>query len=290
MSSNTPQEIFNHTVNNGVTKCACTARASIGMTFLAGAYIAIGAFLAVRVGGALPFEIWGSLGKLLFAVVFPIGLMLVLLCGADLFTGNCMTLTASCCNRKITLQQTIKGGILSWCGNFVGALFVAYCIAYISGLIFDTATANGQKTMPWAGFLVNLTNAKCHLGFSEAFWRGVGCNWLVCIAVYAATAAKDVTGKIIALWIPTTAFVALGMEHCIANMFFVPLGIFTGTDARYIDMANIPGHPALNTTWNEFLIDNLIPVTLGNIAGGAILVAGIYAFIYSRSKTAKTND
>lgn len=281
MSCQTPREIFDSTVTSGIAKNACGPRARLGLTMLAGAYIAIGAFLAIRVGGALPFEVWGSMGKFLFAVVFPIGLMLVLLCGADLFTGNCMTLTASCCRSKITPLATLKGWVWSWCGNFIGALFVAWCIAYLSGLIFDTVSADGQKTMPWASYAVNLANAKCHLAFAEAFWRGVGCNWLVCLAVYAATAAKDVTGKIIALWIPTTAFVALGMEHCVANMFFVPLGIMTGTDPRYLAL---DGAPALQTGWTEFLVDNMIPVTLGNIAGGAVLVAGAYAFIYGNKR------
>lgn len=280
MAYKTPREVFDCTVSNGLAKTTQSGNSFIGMTFLAGAYIAIGAFLAVRVGGALPVEVWGSMGKLLFAVVFPIGLMLVVVCGADLFTGNCMTLAASFCDKKISAFQTIRGGVYSWCGNFVGALFVAYCLAYLSSLVFETVTVNGEASMPWAAYMVQLTNTKCHLGFMEAFWRGVGCNWLVCLAVYAATAAEDITGKIIALWIPTTAFVSLSMEHCIANMFFVPLGIFIGNDQRYVEMSASAGHPALNTSWAEFFSQNLLPVTLGNIAGGAILVAAVYAFIY----------
>ena len=133
--------------------------------------------------------------------------------------------------------------------------------------------------MPWASAAVGIANSKCALTFGEAFWRAVGCNWMVCIAVYAAAAAEDISGKILALWFPTMAFVAMGMEHCVANMFFVPLGLWTGSDPRYLEMVQAGLATPLTTSWGSFFINNLIPVTLGNIAGGAILVAGIYAII-----------
>ena len=253
------------------------------LTFLAGAYIALGGFLAVRCGLALPWEVWGSMGKFIFAAVFPLGLMLVVICGADLFTGNCMTLAAARLQKEISIKDSFLSGLYAWLGNFAGALFVAVCMVWATGLIFDKApAAAGMSSMPWADALVKLANAKTSLGFMEAFWRAVGCNWLVCLAVYAAYAAKEVAGKILALWFPTMAFVALGMEHCIANMFFIPAAILTGTDPRYAALVEAGQAAPLTASWSSFFIDNLIPVTLGNIAGGAILVALLYTFVHGK--------
>ena len=253
------------------------------LTFLAGAYIALGGFLAVRCGLALPWEVWGSMGKFIFAAVFPLGLMLVVVCGADLFTGNCMTLAAARLQKEISIKDSFLSGLYAWLGNFAGALFVAVCMVWATGLIFDKApAAAGMSSMPWADALVKLANAKTSLGFMEAFWRAVGCNWLVCLAVYAAYAAKEVAGKILALWFPTMAFVALGMEHCIANMFFIPAAILTGTDPRYVALVEAGQAAPLTASWSSFFVDNLIPVTLGNIAGGAILVALLYTFVHGK--------
>ena len=253
------------------------------LTFLAGAYIALGGFLAVRCGLALPWEVWGSMGKFIFAAVFPLGLMLVVVCGADLFTGNCMTLAAARLQKEISIKDSFLSGLYAWLGNFAGALFVAVCMVWATGLIFDKApAAAGMSSVPWADALVKLANAKTSLGFMEAFWRAVGCNWLVCLAVYAAYAAKEVAGKILALWFPTMAFVALGMEHCIANMFFIPAAILTGTDPRYVALVEAGQAAPLTASWSSFFVDNLIPVTLGNIAGGAILVALLYTFVHGR--------
>ena len=127
-----------------------------------------------------------------------------------------------------------------------------------------------------------LANGKTSLSFGEAFWRAVGCNWLVCLAVYLSYAAKETAGKILSLWFPTMAFVAMGMEHCVANMFFVPAAIFTGTDPRYTALVESGAATALTADWSKFFIDNLIPVTLGNIVGGAVLVAMIYAIIHGK--------
>ena len=266
---------------SGLSRTKQSPLATAGLTFLAGAYIALGAFLAVRAGLALPWEIWGGMGKLIFASVFPVGLMLVVICGADLFTGNCMTLTLARHDQKITFSQSLCSGFYSWIGNFVGAIFVAYVLVYSSGLIFETT--NGG-TMPWAEGIVKLANSKTNLSFWEAFIRAVGCNWLVCLAVYSAYSANTTSGKIIALWIPTMAFVAMGFEHCIANMFFIPLGIWTGTAANYTALVEAHQAVALTANWNSFFLDNLLPVTLGNIVGGAIMVAGIYAMIYGKNR------
>lgn len=272
-----PKELIASAAGAGAGKPKQSATATAGLTFLAGAYIALGGFLAIRCANALPANIWGSMGKLIFAAVFPLGLMLVVVCGADLFTGNCLTLTAAWYRSKISLGQVVKSLVTSWAGNFVGAFFVAYFMAYATGIIFEAVKTNGVATMPWAQSVVALANAKCSFSFSAAFWRAVGCNWLVCLAVYAAMSAEDIGGKILALWFPTMGFVALGMEHCVANMFFVPLGIFTGLDPRYHGTA-------LQIDWSGFFAHNLLPVTLGNIVGGALFVGLLYCLIYKEDK------
>lgn len=272
MATLTSQEILNATVSMGVSKANQCWIARAANTLLAGMYIAIGGFLAIRIGLALPWEQWGGMSKLIFGAVFPLGLMLVVLCGADLFTGSCMTLTTAQAKQKISFGQTVFTLATSWLGNFAGALFGAFFIAYLSGLIFESAGG----TMPWAAAVVNLANAKCSLGFTEALLRGIGCNWLVCLAVFAAAASTETIGKIAALWFPTMAFVALGMEHCIANMFFIPLGILTGTDPRYIALVEAGKAAALKADFYSFAVGNLIPVTIGNIIGGSVLVGMLY--------------
>ena len=267
MATLTSQEILNATVSMGVSKANQCWIARAANTLLAGMYIAIGGFLAIRIGLALPWEQWGGMSKLIFGAVFPLGLMLVVLCGADLFTGSCMTLTTAQAKQKISFGQTVFTLATSWLGNFAGALFVAFFIAYLSGLIFESAGG----TMPWAAAVVNLANAKCSLGFTEALLRGIGCNWpkwFVFLAVFAPPASTETIGKIAALWFPTMAFVALGMEHCIANMFFIPLGILTGTDPRYIALVEAGKAAALKADFYSFAVGNLIPVTIGNIIGG----------------------
>lgn len=146
MATLTSQEILNATVSMGVSKANQCWIARAANTLLAGMYIAIGGFLAIRIGLALPWEQWGGMSKLIFGAVFPLGLMLVVLCGADLFTGSCMTLTTAQAKQKISFGQTVFTLATSWLGNFAGALFVAFFIAYLSGLIFESAGG----TMPWA--------------------------------------------------------------------------------------------------------------------------------------------
>lgn len=265
-------EILEATVKMGVSKASQNAVSRFANTFLAGAYIAIGGFLAVRVGLPMSWEMYGPLGKFMFGAVFPVGLMLVLICGGDLFTGNCMTLTTAMYRSKVSAWSSFYTGVTSWLGNFLGALFVAYILAFSTGVIFESV--NG--TMPWAEAIVKLANGKTSLNFEEAFFRGIGCNWLVCLAVYAALSSQETVGKIFALWLPTMTFVSLGFEHCVANMFFIPLGIFVGGSDAYLSLVEAGKALPLTADWSSFFIDNLIPVTIGNILGGSVLVGMLY--------------
>lgn len=281
--SNPYKSLLEASVAGGISRAKQSLPQTFLLTFLAGAYIALGGFLAVRCGLGLSWAQWGSIGKFIFAAVFPLGLVLTVICGADLFTGNAMTLTSARYNGRISWLDVFRSWGLAWIGNFIGALFVAYFLVWSTGIIFEkTPSAVGLSPMPWADALVKLANGKTSLSFGEAFWRAVGCNWLVCLAVYLSYAAKEVSGKILALWFPTMAFVAMGMEHCIANMFFIPAAILTGTDPRYTELVADGTATALTADWGCFFINNLIPVTLGNIAGGAVLVALVYCLIHGK--------
>ena len=281
--SNPYKALLETCVAGGVSRANQSFLQTLLMTFLAGAYIALGGFLAVRCGLGLSWDQWGSMGKFVFAAVFPLGLILTVICGADLFTGNAMTLTSARINNRVDWLAVLRSWTFAWLGNFIGALFVAYFLVWATGIIFEKVpTAAGVAAMPWAEGLVKLANGKTSLSFGEAFWRGVGCNWLVCLAVYLSYAAKDIAGKILALWFPTMAFVAMGMEHCIANMFFIPAAIFAGSDPRYVELVNTGAAVPLTADWSKFFIDNLPAVTLGNIVGGAVLVAVIYCLIHGK--------
>ena len=292
MACKAPAQVRELMVNGGVGRAQQTILVTLLLAFLAGAYIAFGGFLALRVSAGMPAEVWGSLAKFAFGAVFPVGLVLVLIAGADLFTGNCMTVTTALCSGKANLGGIAKSWSLSWIGNLVGSLFVAYFLAYGTGLILEPVKVGETvKNMPWAVGIVKLANMKTGLDFDVAFWRAVGCNWIVCLAIWVAAASEDVVGKIVALWFPIMAFATIGFEHSVANMFFIPLGILAGNDPSYIAFAQsaegLALHaPVIKATWSSFFVKNLIPVTLGNIVGAIIFVTGIYTLTYGKKATA----
>ncbi|MDR1921445.1 MAG: formate/nitrite transporter family protein [Candidatus Adiutrix sp.] len=239
--------------------------------FFGGAYIGLGGLLAIKVAASMPLEYWGGLQKLVFGGVFPVGLLLVLVAGADLFTGNCMYMPAAVLHGKTGWRGLMRVWIISYGGNFVGGLVVAFFLGYSTGVMFDVGS---DGFMPLAAYSVKLANDKCALAFETAFLRGVGCNWLVCLAIYMALAAEDGVSKAILLWPPVTAFVALGFEHSIANMTFIPLGLLIGSSEIYINSS--AQLPALSADLYGLLVANLIPVTLGNIVGGGLFVGMFY--------------
>lgn len=229
------------------------------LSFLAGAYIAFGGLLAeITNAGMLAAGFPVGLSKFAFGAVFPVGLMLVVIAGSELFTGNVMYMVMGCLNGEASIGGLARNWIVSWIFNFVGALFVAYVLAYLGGVVADPTISAGAMTVAYT---------KIGLSWDQAFIRAIGCNWLVCLAVYLAFASDDIIGKIFGIWFPIMAFVTIGFEHSVANMFFLPLGMFLGAEG---------------VTWSTIILNNLIPVTLGNIVGGAIFVACIYYFVYVR--------
>ena len=228
------------------------------LSFLAGAYIAFGGLLAeIASAGMLAAGAPVGLEKFVFGAVFPVGLIIVVLAGSELFTGNVMFMTIGVLDGSASVGGLAKNWVLSWIFNFVGALFVAFVLAYMGGL-FPADSAFATKATAVAA-------AKVKMPFAQAFIKAIGCNWLVCLAVWLANASDDIIGKIVGIWFPIMAFVTIGFEHSVANMFFIPLGLFLG---------------AKGVTWSTMIINNLVPVTLGNIVGGAVFVACIYWYTY----------
>ncbi len=286
-----PADIAKAAIAAGCTKCNITWQKLLVLGFLAGAYIAFGALLSEIVAGGLSNgtitapdgSVWklalpAGLVKFAAGAVFPVGLMLVVIAGSELFTGNCMFAPLSVLNREATLRGLIKNWSLVYAGNFLGSIFVAFFLAYQCGF-FDNP--------PWAAWAATVANTKCGLDFWTAFLRGIGCNWLVCLAVWLAISSEDVISKIFSCWFPIMAFVTIGFEHSVANMFFIPLGIFVANNpeiASKLAEANVGSANLLGGTgWYNFLVTNLIPVTLGNIVGAALFVAALYWYVYLRS-------
>ncbi|MDR1035912.1 MAG: formate/nitrite transporter family protein [Deltaproteobacteria bacterium] len=230
---------------------------------LAGIYIAFGGALAIRAGAGVPPE-WGSVGRLLFAGVFPLGLLLVVFGGAALFTGDVMYVSAAVMRGKARLAGGARALCLSWAGNLAGALLLAVMIHW-TGIYLDGGGAVGP-------YVVALAAGKCSQGFWQLFVKGVLCNQLVCLAVFMSLSARDPAARALLIWPPIFGFVALGMEHSVANMFFIPAGILTASALSAVPGPDIV--PAFG--WGDFLVRNLVPVTLGNVAGGALFVAAPY--------------
>lgn len=258
MSTRTPAEIVDFFHQTGQIKLKQSWFQALLLGFLAGAYIALGGLLALVVGGGVPGlqAQYPGLQKLLFGGVFPVGLMFVVLSGAELFTGNAATLIPAWLKGPLQGRQVLRHWALVYGGNFAGSVFVAFFLAHQTGLVASS---------PWLETTVQIAQTKVSQNYWVLFWKAVGCNWLVCLAVWLAAASRDSCGKIWGIWFPIMAFVALGFEHCVANMFFIPLGLFQGAEA----------------SWLDFLQANLVPVTLGNLVGGGLFVGGFYTWLYA---------
>jgi formate/nitrite transporter len=236
----------------------------------AGIYIGFGAALATLVGHDAAAFTGVGIAKLLSGLVFSVGLILVVVAGAELFTGNNLMI-AAIADKKITMGELLSKWGIVYFANFAGSLLLVG-IMYYSNLWKTANFGVGAQA-------VAIANAKVNLTFSEAFFRGIGCNWLVCLAVWMALSARQISGKILAIVFPITAFVALGFEHCIANMYFIPMGILLkgAPFAAGMGLARL--------TWGNFITANLIPVTIGNIIGGAGFVGLLYWVVYLRKKS-----
>jgi formate/nitrite transporter len=237
---------------------------------LAGSYIGFGGLLATSVTFDLAAKAGVGVQKLVAGSAFSLGLMLVVIAGAELFTGNNLMIS-SVMSREITFGVMLQRWGLVFLANFIGSILLAL-LFYFSGL---WKTANGAL----GASALALAIAKVNLSFGEALWRGIGCNWLVCLAVWMALAARQTISKIFAIFFPIMGFVAIGFEHCIANMYFIPVGIFLQNWAGIAPPAGMD--PGL-LGWGGFLWNNLLPVTIGNVLGGGVFVGMSYWGAYLR--------
>jgi formate/nitrite transporter len=265
-----PAEVARRVLDVGVAKARLAVPDALALALLAGAFIAMGAAFAT-LAVTEPGLGYGPT-RVLGGVVFSLGLILVVVAGAELFTGNNLVAMAWA-SRAITTRQMMRNWALVYVGNFVGAVGTVL-------LVFWTRTWTASAGSVGLN-AVRIAAAKCDLGFSEAFARGLLCNALVCLAVWLCQSGRSTTDKILAIVWPITAFVALGFEHSIANMYFIPYGILLKSQPEILAAAADAAVMTDNLTLAGFAA-NLIPVTLGNIVGGTLLVAGIYWFVYLR--------
>jgi formate/nitrite transporter len=255
----------------GVGKITSPWLSVLVLGVLAGAYIAFGGMLASTVTFDLAARAGTGLTRLVSGAVFSLGLMLVVIAGAELFTGNNLMVTSAMAG-SIGIGRMLQRWALVYAANFVGAVMLAFLFVF-SGLWKTSGGALGA-------YAVEVAAAKVNLPFVEALLRGIGCNWLVCLAVWMALASRQVIGKIFAVFFPIMGFVALGFEHSVANMYFIPAGILLKTFAGL--PAADPAGP-VDLGWSAFLVKNLLPVTIGNIVGGGLFVGMGYWGAYLRS-------
>jgi formate transporter len=260
-----PQQIADKVEAVGVAKAHLPAVPTLMLGVLAGGFIGLGAlyFTLVVSDPQLSFGVARVLG----GVAFSLGLILVVVAGAELFTGNNL-LVMAWADRKITTPELLRNWILVYASNALGAIGLAL-VVYLS----HHANMNGGAV---GLAYVKIAAAKTALPFWEAFFKGVLCNLLVCLAVWLALAGRSVTDRVLAIVFPISAFVAAGFEHCVANMYLIPLGIFLKDS-----VAATANFDSASLNWSGFA-GNLIPVTLGNIIGGSVMVALVYYTIYRR--------
>ncbi|MDI6731223.1 MAG: formate/nitrite transporter family protein [Candidatus Margulisbacteria bacterium] len=276
---NTPQEIAQSLVTVGKKKCSLSFISIVLLGILAGAYIGFGAELMTMVTHDLAKYVGMGFARFLGGAVFSVGLMLVVIGGAELFTGNNLILTGVI-KGEVSWLDMLKNWVVVYLANFIGSLLLVYIMFY-SGLWAINQLGVGASAL-------SIATAKVNITWVEAFARGIGCNWLVCLAIWLALASKDVVGKIFAIFFPIMAFVASGFEHSVANMYFIPMGLLLKSNAAVVAASGLAGEKLANLTWSGFVYNNLIPVTLGNIVGGAVFVGAIYAFAYLRETACET--
>lgn len=256
----------------GVAKAALPLVPTLALGVLAGAFIAFGAMLYTLVVAGAPAGA-GPL-RLLGGVAFSLGLILVVVGGAELFTGNNL-IAMAWADRRITTRALLRNWLLVYVANFAGAAATAWLV-YWSGHFTLGGHAVGAEAL-------RLGIAKIELPFAEAFVRGVLCNVLVCLAVWLSYAARDVAGKILAIVFPIAAFVALGFEHSVANMYLLPAALLAAGDPSVVAAAGLP-EARLASLGGAAIVRNLVPVTLGNIVGGTVMVALVYYLVYIRGQ------
>jgi formate transporter len=262
MAFKSPPEIYLRTVEAGVAKTTARPASTLVAGALAGAFIGFGALFAIVVTSGLDPKLWGTIPQLIAGAAFAVGLMLVVIAGAELVTGAVPSVVLAAAKRRTSWSRTSAYLALATVGALVGSLFVAYFLGVKTGIL---TTPDALKRLGAIATLKARTETDWQI-----FLRGIGCNWLVCLAIWMALGAEDIGGKILAIFFPIMAFVAIGFDHLVANMFFLPAAHFAG----------VPG-----IDWNNIL-RNWLFAGLGNAVGAGVFVGCAYWYLYGRTAPA----
>lgn len=274
-----PPQMLKRASDIGKSKARLQTLPLLLLSILAGVYIALGGvFSTVIATGMMGNSPYGIM-KTLQGLVFSLGLILVVVGGAELFTGN-MLMVIAWAGRKISLWQLLRNWGLVYLGNFIGSLLIAGLMILSRTYTFSSGELGNT--------MLTIANSKLNYSFTQALSLGILCNILVCLAVWLSYAAKNTSDKVLAVIFPITAFIAAGFEHCVANMYLIPVAILVQVfDPGFVTSTNLP---ASLLNWSDFIKNNLIPVTLGNILGGVFFVALSYFLVYKNHPEVRDSE
>jgi len=264
MDARTPIEIINFASDLGVIKTQRKVPSLLILSCFAGVFLGFAAFGSTMASHNLLSnpETFG-LARLLTGLVFAAGLMMVVLGGGEMLTGNTMIVT-SVLDRKVTVKQMLLNWLLVYIGNLLGGIFISWLISS-SGAYLNNNGLLGATT-------IQIAANKTSLPFHSAFLLGILCNWIVCIAIWVSISSRDLAGKVLAILFINSLFVMSGFEHSIANMYYIPAGIFAANSPQFSALAQVTTQQLADLNWVNFFAKNLLPVTLGNIIGGGLMV------------------
>lgn len=267
---NTPKEIIEGNMNGAVTKANLKLSKMIALGIMAGMFIALGGATSSTAVHAIDNV---GLARTLAGVIFPVGLLMIVLVGGELFTGNCL-MVMSAIDKRIKVSQLIRNLVVVFLSNLAGSLIIDFLIFYSGNLDYSGGGLGA--------YTIKIALSKATISPAKAIASGILCNILVCIAILMGAAAKDIAGKVLAIWFPIFAFVIGGFEHIVANMFYIPTGMLAATNPAYVAKAEeLYGitREQLNQLNLSGLLHNFIPVTIGNILGGMVFIGCILYFI-----------
>jgi formate/nitrite transporter len=246
--------------------------------WMAGAYIAIGGALATVCSTGVATFLGAGFAKLVLGAVFPVGLIIIVLTGAELFTGDAMLAPMAAFIHKISWASVINLWIWVYIGNLVGSIVYAYIMAYGPLTGWSAAGAGSVNAFGLAAVSIGIGKVS-YVGMAatwSCFLKAIGCNWLVNLAVLLGICADDLIGKFFGIWFPIMAFVSTGFEHCVANMYFIPAALMTAPYLSADQIATIGAEKLASLTWVTMWTNNIIVVTIGNIIGGLFFVGILY--------------